>query len=140
MTSYSPIPIDANRTPMQNFAPASSVVAIYADENGSVSSCISLTHDTTTVEVAAVGAPAFMRWIRTSDTEASVVSAAAGANFNHVIPAATVRSFVVPIETTVSAPNSVMGINRREGLYQRIALKTNGAASVLLTEYTVQSN
>lgn len=140
MTSYSPIPIDANKTPMQNYAPPSSVVAVWHDENGAVSSCISLTHDTVTVEIAATGAPAFMRWIRQGDTEASVVSAAAGANFNHVIPAATVRSFVVPIETSTGAVNSVMGINRREGLYQRIALKTNGAASVILNEYTVQPN
>lgn len=140
MTSYSPIPIDANRTPMQNFAPPSSVVATYHDENGSVSSCISLTHDTVTVEVAATGAPAFMRWVRTTDTEASIISAAAGANFHHVIPASTVRSFVVPIDVGRGQAGSVQGVNRAEGLYQRIALKTNGAASVLLTEYTVQPN
>ena len=140
MSSYSPIPLDINRTPMQNFAPPSSVVAVYHDENGAVSSTISLTHDTVTVEIAATGAPAFMRWVRTGDTEASIVSAAGTANFHHVIPAATVRHFVVPIETGTGAVASAQGINRREGLYQRIAMKTNGNASVLLTEYTVQSN
>ena len=141
MSSYSPIPLDANRTPMHGFPPTSSVVAIYNNENASASSVISLTHDTVRVEIAAVGAPVVMRWVRTAETQASVVTATATANFHHVIPTATFRQFVVPVEANTGAVASAQGINRREGLYQRVAIKTTaGNASVLLTEYTVQSN
>lgn len=136
MTSYSPIPLDANRTPMQNYPPPSSVVATYGAENAAASSVISLTHDTVTIEIAAIGNSATMRWVRTGDTQASVVSAAGG-NFHHVIGTGTVRHFVVPIETGTGSPASAQGINRREGLYQRVAIKSIGTASVLLTEYTV---
>lgn len=141
MTSYSPVPLDANRTPMHGFPPTSSVVAVYNSENAAVSSVISLTHDTVRVEIASIGAPAVMRWVRQADTEASIVTAVSGANFHHVIPTATYRQFVVPQETGTGAVASAQGVNRKEGLYQRIAIKTTaGNASVLLTEYTVQAN
>lgn len=137
MSPYPPIPLDANRTPMQNYPPPSSVVATYADENTAASSVISLTHDTVAIEIAAIGNNAVMRWVRTAETEASVVSAVSGANFHHIIGTGTVRQFVVPQEANTGSPASAQGINRREGLYQRVAIKSIGTASVLLTEYTI---
>ena len=124
---------DGNPIPESNFQ--ASVVATYAKENGTVSSVISTTHDTTALEVAAVGGPAYLRWVRTGDTEASVVSAASGANFQYVIPQNTYRQFVIPIEARATQGASMVGINRGEGLYQRYAIKTGGIASVLVTEY-----
>ena len=115
-----------------------SMLANYASENGTASSVISVTHDTTALEIAAVGGTAVMRWVRTADTQASVISATGG-NFTHVIPTNTYRKFVIPIESmpTMGASNtaSMVGVNRREGLYQRVAIKTVGNASVLVTEY-----
>ena len=105
----------------------------YSSENASASSVVTLTPDTTAVEIAAVGAPAVIRWIPTTDTQASVVSAAGG-NFDHVIPAASFRRFVVPIEKNNPYP-SIQGIGPATGLYARIAWKTIGNASVLATEF-----
>ena len=114
-------------------------MAIRGSENGTASSVISTTHDTTALEIAAVGGTGFMRWVRTGDTQASLVSAVSGANFEHVIPTGTVRRFVIPIEAQAtqgqSNTASMVGINRREGLYQRYAIKTAGNASILATEY-----
>lgn len=132
---YAPrLPIDAGGNSMQELPAPIKAKAVYASENSSTSSVISVTHNTTGVEVAAVGGAAVLRWIATSDTQASVISAAGSANFDHVIPTGTYRRFVLPIESQGN-PTSVQGINRANGLYQRIAIKSVGVSSVLLTEY-----
>ena len=137
MANYAPqLGLDKNTHPIQNAPPPASVLAIRTRENASASSVISVTHDTTMIEIAAVGGPAGMRWVRTGDTTGSVVTAASGANYSHVVSTGTVRQFVIPIEATGSGGASVQGVNRAEGLYQRVATISAGAASsVLLTEY-----
>lgn len=110
-------------------------LARYASENSTASSVISVSHDTTALEVAAVGGAAVVRWIGTADTAASVVSAAAGANFDHVVSSGSVRRFVLPIESQATNGSSVVGMNRAAGLYQRVAIKSIGVASVLLSEF-----
>lgn len=113
-------------------------IARYVNENGTASSVISLTHDTTAIEIGTGGTTAVMRWVTTADTQASVVAVAGStANIDHVIAANTVRRFVVPIEAINNAAGygSVVGANREFGLFQRVAWKTQGIASVLLTEY-----
>lgn len=133
---YAPrLPIDAGGNSMQELPAPFKAKATYASENASTSSVISVTHDTTGVEVAAVGGAAVVRWVPTTDTAASVVSAASGANFDHVVATGTVRRFVLPIERYGTTPASVQGANRLNGLYQRVAIKTVGVASVLLTEF-----
>ena len=112
--------------------------ARYVSENGNTSSVISLTHDTTAIEIGTGATAAAMRWVTTADTQASVVAiAGTTANFDHMIPANTVRRFVVPIEAINNAAGygSAVGANREFGLFQRVAWKTQGIASVLLTEY-----
>ena len=129
-------PTGNNNVPFFESPPAIKAIARYVTENGTVSSVISLTHDTTAIEVGTGGTAATMRWVATSDTQASVVAiAGATANFDHVIPANTVRRFVVPVEAVPTSNSSVQGANRANGLYQRIAWKTQGIASVLLSEY-----
>ena len=77
-----------------------------------------------------------MKWIDTGSTNPSVISIAGGtANFDHAIPTGTVRRFVIPIEARATQGASAVGINRGEGLYQRVAIKSIGIASVLTTEY-----
>lgn len=109
----------------------------YSSENATASSVISLTSMATAIEIAAIGAPVVMKWIKSTDTQASVVSTASGANFDHVISSGSLRRFVVPIETNPNTFNSTgsLGPNPANGLYQRVAYKTIGAASVLTTEY-----
>lgn len=128
------LPVKAN-----NPAPFKAI-ATYADENGAASSVITLTQNTTAIEIAAQSAPALMRWVGTADSEASVFGNASIMNFDHVIPANTVRRFVVPIEsganTTFGATiTSVQGQNREYGLFRRVAFASNGISSVYLTEY-----
>src|SRR3990167_2246203 len=135
---YPILPRDKGQQAMQEFPAATSVLAMYASENSSASSVISVTHDTTIVEIAAVGNAAVMRWVSSVvafGAATSVFSAAATANFNHVIPAATVRRFAIPIERQDTNPQSVQGANRLNGLYNRIAIKSIGIGSVLLTEF-----
>ena len=115
-------------------------IATYADENGFASSVITLTQNTTAIEIATGGGLAVMRWIATSDTEGSVFGNASIMNLDHAIPPNSVRRFVVPIEsganTTFGATiTSVQGQNREYGLFRRVAYATTTISSVFLTEY-----
>lgn len=144
MSNYAPkLPLDNNGVPMQDSAYPYKAVARYAYTNAAASSVISVSHNTTAVEVAAVGAAAHIRWVPTTETAAvspfgSVIAVAgATANFDYVVAKDTVRRFVIPIEANAakSGFSSVQGVNRAEGLYQRIAVISSGVASILTTEY-----
>src|SRR3990167_2169895 len=134
--SYAPyLPRDKNGETMQEYPAAIRPKTRYASDNASASSVISVTHDTTALEIAAITTSAVMRWVTTGDTQASIISAADLAeNFDHVIPIGTVRRFVVPIESNPQT-GSVQGINRELGLFQRVAIKSTGVGSVLLSEF-----
>src|SRR3990167_5276159 len=133
MSNYAPaLARDKGGQPLIESPAPKLALATYAPENSSASSAISVTHDTTALEIAAVGGPAVMKWIATGNTNPSVISIAGGtANFDHVIPTGTVRKFVIPIEARATQASSMVGINRGEGLYQRLAIKSIGIASVL---------
>lgn len=139
MANYAPaFALDKNNYPYTD-APVTSLVAVRNREDGSVSSVVTLTHDTTLIEVAAVGGPAAIRWVRTADAATaatSVITAVAGANFTHIISTNTSRLFAVPKEAMGSSAASIQGANRGEGLFQRVAYKSAaGASSILFTEY-----
>lgn len=127
-------PIDRRGVPMHDFPPAFPAITTIASDNATVSSVITLNDNTTHIEVAAVGGTAVIKWIATSDTTASVISAAGTANFDHVVTANnSPRKFVVPRETIGNS--SIVGYNKQNGLYNRLAYKTVGAASILTTQY-----
>ncbi len=132
-----PLPTDGLMNTMQNYPSPKIANAQYASENGNISSVISLNANTTTIEIVAVTAPAVIKWIATGNTGASVVATVAGANFDHTVVIGESRRFVVPIETypTASVLATQAGANLRNGLYQRVAIKTLGTGSVLLAEY-----
>ncbi len=136
------MPIGDNAMPVGALTPAPfKALVSYGDENGAASSVITLTQNTTAIEIAAQSSPAIMRWIATTDTEASVFANASVASFDHIIPANTVRRFVVPIESAVNTTfgatiTSVQGQNREYGLFRRVAYGTNGISSVYLSEYS----
>src|SRR5882724_9410493 len=118
--------LDKNGSPYQTGTPAASAISRYVTENGTASSVLTLTQDTTAIEVATGGTAAVIRWVATSDTQASVVAiAGATANFDHEIPANAWRRFVVPVEQFVQQ-TSLVGANRLNGLYQRVAIKSQG--------------
>ncbi len=124
-----------------NSPPPYTALNRYTSENATASSVISVGHDTTAIEVAAISGSAAIRWIPITETAAvspfaSVITiAGATSNYDHVIPTGTVRRFVIPQETQGTGNQSVMGINRVAGLYQRVAVKTFGIASVMTSEY-----
>jgi hypothetical protein len=132
-----PLNIDKNGTPMHSAPAPKLAVQRFVNENATASSVMTMSQDTTKIEIATGGVQAALRWIPTTDTQASVVAiAGATANFDHIIPPNTYRTFVVPVESSgTQAPSSQVGANRLNGLYQRYALKTQGVGSVLATEY-----
>lgn len=125
------LPIDASGQPMQEYPAPFVALEEDVSENNTASSVITLTDSTTVIEVAAVGAPAAFKWIATGNTNPSVITVAATADFDHLIPSGVVRRFVVPIER--QGITSVVGANKRNGLYNRVAII--GAASVFTTQY-----
>lgn len=129
------LPHDKNGEVQQNNPAPFLALDEWHSENATASSVISFTHDTTVVEIGASGGPAAIKWIATTNTNPSVVTAAATADFDHVIPKDTYRRFVIPIESSTTNPQSIQGANRLNGLYQRIAYKSFGIASVTLTEH-----
>lgn len=137
MANYAPrVFRDRDSWPIESAQFNGSVVAVRSSENATASSVITMTHDTVALEITAQGGPGFLKWIRTTDTGASVVSAAGTANFDVAIPTNWTRTLVVPVEVqaTVGSSNtaSMVGINRREGLFQRYAYK--GTASIMVNE------
>lgn len=137
MTNYAePLPRDKTSTELLQEFPAP-VLALqrYGSENAVASSVISVTHDTTVLEVTAIGTAATLKWIATGNTNPSVISAAATANYDHVIAPNITRRFVIPIESNPAYYGSMMGVNRLNGLYQRVAIKSMGIASVLVSEF-----
>ena len=132
MIPYKQLPKDGAMNPLQEFPTPFKAIVTRNRDSAIASSVISLSENTSTIEVLATGGPAFLRWVATTDTAGSVVSDGASSNFDNAIASNTVRRFAVPIERFV-AQASVVGLNRQYGLYQRVALI--GAASVASTEY-----
>ena len=135
MNSYAPqTPRGKDNMPKDGYVPAKVALESNNNENISVSSVLAFTHDTTEIEVAAVGQGVAGRWAANQAT--SVVTATGtGANFDFVVPSGEVRRYVIPRETSGSYA-SVQGINRAEGLFTAIAYKTlAGNGSVLTAEF-----
>lgn len=131
-------PMGNNGVPQYDNPPAVKALQRYVSENATASSVLTLTDNTTSIEIGTGGSPAVMRWVSASDTQASIVAiAGATANFDHEIAANTVRRFVVPIEVQNNSQgySSMVGIRVANGLFARVAVKTQGIASVLVSEY-----
>ncbi len=136
------MPPGNNQLPVSYDTPAPfKAVKQYLSENGTASSVISLTDNTTAIEIAAQTAPVAFRWVYATDGSgpATSVIAVAGstANFDHVVAPNTVRRFVVPIEVQYNPNpnNSVVGARVENGLFGRVAYKTAGIGSVAVIEY-----
>jgi len=135
------LPIDKNNTPMQEYPAPYPALATYQRENAVASSVISLTPNTTSIEVGAFGGQGIViRWVPVTETasvapRASVVASGLGANFDHFIPQSQYRRFVVPKETMGQMAGGQVGsVN---GLYQRVAWINAGAtaSSILASEF-----
>lgn len=134
-------PVGNNGVPLFDSPAPFKAVRQYVSENGTASSVVTLSDNTTAIEVAAQTAPVILRWVYVADgtgAQTSVIGVAgATANLDHVVPANTVRRFVVPIEVINNSQgySSMVGGNIANGLFRRVAYKTQGIASVMVTEY-----
>lgn len=144
MSNYAkPLAVDQKGAALQEYPAPYIAQARYNDDNGVASSTISLTPNTTTIEVGAVGGQGLVtRWIPVTETATvipygSVISSGVAANFDHFIPPNQYRRLVVPVETIGKATGGGMGIGSVNGLYQRIAIANagTGPSSVLLSEF-----
>lgn len=141
--SATPIPVDRSGSSLQEFPSPVLSQARVLTENAVASSVISLQPNTTVIEVSAnAGNGAVIRWVPVTETaaaagaKASVVASGLGANFDHHIPAGTLRRFVVPQETQgIGTGNHQIGSTM--GLYQRVARINAGAvpSSVIVAEF-----
>lgn len=135
-------PTGDNNVPFFDSPPAFKAIVTWArDASATASSILNLSHNTTAVEVAAIGSAVFIRWVGFSDAQnsvaaTSVISNNGSANFDHAIPSGTVRRFVVPIETVYTGnPASQVGAAIGNGLFRYLAIKTAGVGSIATTEY-----
>ncbi len=134
------LPRDTGGAAMQEYPAPYLSQEQYNSPNAVASSVISLTKDTSSIEVGAFGGQGIViRWVPTTDTAAgtpyaSVISSGLGANYDHYIPPSQYRRFVVPKETGGAPAGNVGSVN---GLYQRVAVINAGltASSVLLSEF-----
>lgn len=137
-TNYAiPQPQDKNSEALIGYPAAFPAKATYAAIIAlGVSSVITLTDNTSVVEIETSGGNGVaIKWITTSNSNPSVFSSGLGvANFDHIVPSGQVRRFVVPQET--AGVNSIVGINKQAGLYNRLAWTAAGpTASVMATEF-----
>ena|SRR3990167_299589 len=124
------------------YAPAKVALAQENKENASASSILLLTHDTTELEIAAIGQSAAGKWISRADVDASVAGtsvitvAGTTGNWDFIVPVSTQRRVAVPVSTFTPTEGSVMGVNRKLGLFPAVALKTlAGNGSILTAEF-----
>lgn len=134
------VPMGNNQAPFQGLPPAIKAVNRYLSENATASSVVTLTPNTTSIEITTQSAAVAIRWVYVTDGTGPATSviavAGATANYDHIIPQNTRQRFVVPIE--VNNPQgygSFVGANIENGLFQRLAYKTIGVASVSVAEY-----
>ena len=135
-------PIGNNSVPFQDAPPPYIALATNVRDNAAASSILILTHDTTALEVAARGGPAYIKFLTQATVDSSVagtsvISAVGTANFDFAIPADTVRRFVLPIATINNdlGYSSQVGANIANGLYRHVATITGAIASVATTQY-----
>lgn len=130
------VPMGNNQVPFFNCPPPVKAVIARLSENATASSVITMSQNTTAIELTTLGTAALMKWITVGDGEGSVFGNASVMSYDHVVAANTTRRFVVPIEVSPNgAPSSMVGANIENGLFRRFAWKTQGVASVYSNEY-----
>ena len=129
------IPADETGIPLQDF-PAPFVAQATTAASTNISSVFTFSNNSTTIEVGAPNVGVAIKWIGIGAAQTSVVAnSPTAANFDHFIPASTVRRFVIPQETQGIAGPALA--NSVHGLYQRMAAipVTAAVSSILVTEY-----
>ena len=138
MGNYAPnLPRDKGNEPKQNYPSPKVALSSTNKENAAVSSILLVGHDTTEIEVTAIGQAVAVKWNPVGNVTAtsSVITVVGSENWDHAIPSGEVRRFVVPIDTNPQT-GSIQGVNRELGLFQEVAYKTfAGDGSVLTAQF-----
>lgn len=137
------VPMGNNQMPASYIAPpaVAAIATNVKDTSLTTSSILVLNQNTTAIEVAATGGNAYIKWLAQSVVDSSVagtsvIGSGAAANFDHVIPAASYRRFVVPISTSFAQGySSMVGANRENGLYSNMAYVGVAASIIAVTQY-----
>lgn len=144
--NYSPMtPVGRDNYPKVGYVPTKIALVSWNKENGVASSILLLGHNTTEIEISPVGNVGSLvgmagKWLTQAVVDSSVagtsvITVTGTANFDFIVPSGTSKRFVVPIATSANYV-SVQGVNRQEGLYPALAVKTLfGNASILVSEY-----
>lgn len=137
------IPMGNNQMPASFIAPpaVAAIGTTVKDAATTTSSILIFGHNTTAIEVAATGGAAYIKWLSQSVVDSSVagtsvIGTGATSNFDHVIPAASYRRFVIPIVTNVpQGYGSFVGANRENGLYPNMAYAGVVTSIIAVTQY-----
>lgn len=135
------IPMGDNNVPHFQSPPAVlALTTTVKDSATTTSSILVLGHNTTAIEVHANGGPAFIKWLSQTNVDnsvagTSVVATGAGANFDHVIPNAEVRRFVIPISVVPTSAQSVQGLNQLNGLFKNVAYIGTATSVITINQY-----
>lgn len=138
-------PVGRDNYPKVGYVPTKIALTSWNRENGSASSILLLGHNTTEVEVSPVGNAGSVvgmagKWLSQATVDSSVagtsvITTIAGSNWDFIVPGNVTKRFVVPIATSANYV-SVQGVNRQEGLYPALAIKTLiGNGSILVSEH-----
>lgn len=141
--NYSPtVPTDRSGNLKTGYPPAKPSLQSTNRENGSTSSILLLTQDTTEIEIYAAGSTLGVagKWLSRANIDGSVagtsvITATGSANFDFIVANGWPMRYVVPVSTQ-SNYASMQGVNRAEGLFPGLALKTvANVGSVLTSEF-----
>ncbi len=132
-----------NQVPFTTEAPPAiaAIATTVKDVTATVSSILILTQNTTAVEVAVDGGPAYIKWFSQATVDSSVagtsvISTGATSSFDHCIPDDSMRRFVIPIAIVPNSYSSVQGANQLNGLFTHMGVKGGTGASVIaITQY-----
>ena len=128
--NYSPaLAHDKNNEPLPIYPSPIPAKAVTVAVPPAASSVITFGANTTKVEVSAANGPVAIKW-----GSASVIAVAGTANFDHVVPANTVRTFVIP-QSVMGATSSVVGANALNGLYNSMAVIAMSSTLSAVNEY-----
>lgn len=139
-------PVGNNNVPHFDSPPAVAAIGTTVrDGTTTTSSILILTQNTTAIEVSPTGGPAFIKWLSQATVDSSVagtsvLATGATANYDHIIPAATVRRFVVPVnsatnQTIGATATSYVGANVENGLYSHIAYRGTVTSIISVNQY-----
>lgn len=129
--NYSPaMAHDKNNEPLFNHPAPLPTKQVTVAVPPAASSVISFGANSTNIEVAAGNGPIAIKW----GIGSVIAIAGSTANFDHVVPANSIRRFVIP-QSVQGVTSSVVGANVLNGLYNSMAIISMSSTLSAVNEY-----